>query len=571
MVKRRNFLTPLVVGILMVLNQILSYSVVNPDIAAQPHRYVLYWMLVVVTNVGPNLLVLYLAYFLEEKYNTVDRLKSVLGIFIFTQIVSVFVSILLIQKFSLNDILALIFPLSRGSFPLDSSLLLIFVLGPQINGYIKKLSKKNQNALLIFIMWFLMVMPLIFGKSLWGISSVADPIWLFGVFIIGCVLKNRELFQRFGVLKSLVCFVVVMSFVGLLLVVNPVHMSALNIQSRVLTGYNLISFTLAFLVGTLSYSVGRIIKNQFHDRLQHINNYLLSVILVFLYSPTTENLLNDRLKVPADISFIDLVGKVGKIFVFFLLLSMVMTTIVLVVKYLNTKKHFLTFSSVYEFKSLSNIKLYMCNIVLNNSKLIFTFITAYIFAILQFITARTVSAKISISLIKVIFDNSYAEIFLTALIIFAIFILIYMIINRFWYAYFLAVALVTFISISEILKLKLREEPILPADLKMISSAKEIINMINPVIIIFIIFFILILGVLSFVLQKHFDKIYHVKTIYQRAFVIMVILLTFSGGFFVNHKNSFSRIVLNAFNVNQLFLGSGYRSYFKWPHSSICE
>ncbi len=62
--------------LLLILNQILTYSVTPPNSGGQPMRYLLYWLMFLISSIGTNLIVLYLGFTSRQTKNSIKKIKQ---------------------------------------------------------------------------------------------------------------------------------------------------------------------------------------------------------------------------------------------------------------------------------------------------------------------------------------------------------------------------------------------------------------------------------------------------------------------------------------------------------------
>lgn len=104
-----------------------------------------------------------------------------------------------------------------------------------------------------------------------------------------------------------------------------------------------------------------------------------------------------------------------------------------------------------------------------------------------------------------------APIVLNVLIIMLFFLFVFVLTNRFWHSFILTVMLDLLITITNYLKISLREEPLLPADLKMLTGIKEILDMVNPFIILIGVIVVVLLAISSYLLERRTRQRYDLK------------------------------------------------------------
>lgn len=153
-----------------------------------------------------------------------------------------------------------------------------------------------------------------------------------------------------------------------------------------------------------------------------------------------------------------------------------------------------------------------------------------------------------------IFTQRQAPMILTIIIIMGFFFLLLLISNRFWYAFTATLIINLLLTISTVIKMEMREEPVFPSDLKMLTGLSELLSMVSPILLIVGGLILLLLLITSIIVQRRLQKQYSLKIHWKRRFIsIAVLLVCFSGVFFINHKNSPSFLLFNLFKVNKTF------------------
>ncbi|PWS24936.1 phosphoglycerol transferase [Enterococcus faecium] len=153
-----------------------------------------------------------------------------------------------------------------------------------------------------------------------------------------------------------------------------------------------------------------------------------------------------------------------------------------------------------------------------------------------------------------IFTQRQAPMILTIIIIMGFFFLLLLISNRFWYALTATLIINLLLTISTVIKMEMREEPVFPSDLKMLTGLSELLSMVSPILLIVGGLILLLLLITSIIVQRRLQKQYSLKIHWKRRFISIAVLLgCFSGVFFINHKNSPSFLLFNLFKVNKTF------------------
>ncbi|MFD1900875.1 hypothetical protein GQR36_14355 [Enterococcus termitis] len=152
-----------------------------------------------------------------------------------------------------------------------------------------------------------------------------------------------------------------------------------------------------------------------------------------------------------------------------------------------------------------------------------------------------------------LFASRQSTVILTTFIILAFFLLLLLLTNRFWYVFSFTLVIDLLLTVSTVIKYKLREEPVYPSDLKMLNGLSELLAMVSPVIIISGIVIVLFLTISSIIIQRKLQHRYALKFNWKKITGIAILTVMLSGVFFINHKNSPSYLLFNLFRVNKTF------------------
>ncbi len=166
-------------------------------------------------------------------------------------------------------------------------------------------------------------------------------------------------------------------------------------------------------------------------------------------------------------------------------------------------------------------------------RLFYSALFFYLFTIMQMLLIADYGSKdAALRSIFTVVINRQAPVFLNVIVIMTFLMLVILLINRFWYAFAFTLVIDLVLTIATVLKIKYRLEPILPADLAFLNSISEILDMLNPVILIISVIGLVLVGIYSWILQKRLERTYHLKiNIKKRVLGIVSILVFFSGSF----------------------------------------
>lgn len=124
-----------------------------------------------------------------------------------------------------------------------------------------------------------------------------------------------------------------------------------------------------------------------------------------------------------------------------------------------------------------------------------------------------------------IFTQRQAPMILTIIIIMGFFFLLLLISNRFWYALTATLIINLLLTISTVIKMEMREEPVFPSDLKMLTGLSELLSMVSPVLLIVGGLILLLLLITSIIVQRRLQKQYSLKIHWKRRFISIAVLL----------------------------------------------
>ncbi len=145
-------------------------------------------------------------------------------------------------------------------------------------------------------------------------------------------------------------------------------------------------------------------------------------------------------------------------------------------------------------------------------RLFYSALFFYLFTIMQMLLIADYGSKdAALRSIFTVVINRQAPVFLNVIVIMTFLMLVILLINRFWYAFAFTLVIDLVLTIATVLKIKYRLEPILPADLAFLNSISEILDMLNPVILIISVIGLVLVGIYSWILQKRLERTYHLK------------------------------------------------------------
>ncbi|WP_137598144.1 hypothetical protein [Paucilactobacillus kaifaensis] len=279
-------LVPIIAIVLMNINQILVHSVTPPDSGGQPTRYLIYWLLFLVSSVGTNLIVLYLGYTSRQTVKPITKLSKIYFYLVSIGLIGILFSIIISNSFASQDLWLLLFPISHNDFQLASSILIWYVFGPMISRYVHTLSKITLNSITLLVFWFFLIMPFLFGKQLWGIESGSSFIWVGVLFLFGVLLNEINILSKMHIKSTILTIVFVLIVLLLFLKVSPLSGQAVDLRNRLFSNYSLPLFVFTILIFNLcnNITVIKSSKKRF-KKLFSINWLFLTIFFSFTCQP----------------------------------------------------------------------------------------------------------------------------------------------------------------------------------------------------------------------------------------------------------------------------------------------
>jgi phosphoglycerol transferase MdoB-like AlkP superfamily enzyme len=538
---KKQPLIPLFAGILILLHDVLLKSVTPPAFAGGSSRYLLYWLLVLVSSVGTNLLVLYVGYHMRVTDKPVRRLAQA-GFYLVTLgLISVIWSSLAFGSFSARDFWIPWRPISTNQFPFATSLMIWYLLGPLLLELIQKLSQKQRFGLSFCLIWFGLILPFVFNQPLWGINSSYNFVWVGILFLLGQLLACGQLnwIKRLKITMPVMIVCLLLSL--LVMRLNPITQPAADLTGRFSANYqlDLAVFSLA-LFGCLLSLLHRVRLQWAWPNWFAFLAYSVSCLSLVNYHLGKEFHLGTH---PRNINWF------GWIFIGAVSLIITVGVVTLLIGWLAQHTFLKRWIQYFTIDSILELPQFLKRLLQENWHVLVVVSVGFALTFIQFLVINLSTKALTWSLIQTIFGPLTNQLLLNIFIFIVIFLLFFSLVNRFWPALMFTSGLSLLIAISEYLKISLREEPILPTDLTALSAIHDIANMISPIIIVVAVVVLMILVVMSIVLQRHLGGMYPRHYWKLRVVTIIVSALFLGSMYWGNHANTFANIIFKAFNI----------------------
>ncbi|GGC90427.1 sulfatase [Enterococcus wangshanyuanii] len=408
----------------------------------------------------------------------------------------------------------------------------------------------------MLISFLFVVLPTLFSKDLWGFQEGKSILWVLYLVLLGYFLQRMQVLQkvRFPLMHLMVSASLLVSTIFIMAIVSLQMRNDVSTATRFCVPFSLFAmyYTLSLFISLESRKFLRWTVSTDTIAATLVSNQLAINIPLVPYIISTYY----RKAYP------DSGGQWLKSMMLYIGLWFGASLALAIGNILIQKTKIFTFVArkltVGSLADLKNMFLKVVQWFKYKRRLIFTALFFYIFTIIQMflISEKQLSISVSdtVNAYGFILLKRQAPIFLNVLIIMMFFIFLLIITNKFWHSFILTLVIDLVITISNYLKIALREEPVLPSDLKLLTGINEIIDMVNPIIIFVGIAVIVLLAISSYILERRAKRLYNLKISWKkRGIELTVILLFFSSLFFVNHKNSPSYLFFNLFRVNRYF------------------
>lgn len=557
--KRFNLSLLLTSSMFFILQRVLvSITDVPAYNTLDAHRYLLYHALLMIVSAGVNLIPLYIGFHWSE-WQDKKPLKY-MGQFFFTYLWVVLAGLITIlwltRAIDIRDIWRTIFPFSENYFTYASSVILSILTGYYLFHYLDQQSDAFVKKVLISTSLLFVGAPTLFGKDIFLYNSGKGFIWVLFVTLIGYMMHRfySQVKIKHSFLLLSISVIVLVLLMLMMIDVSQILWENTSTANRFNTSYSLFGFAYSILLFYwLEAKVNTVFK--LRTSFQTFTNIAIATQLLVNHSMVVYYMKTNYM-----VDFVSTANKkwLLNIGYLFLIYAIVLLLLVLLLGLLQRLAFYTRWQSVFIFNSLEDLwaKVLKCSAFLRrNRRYVLTFVAFYLITFVQITLLHNGSGWYgTYRKALLVFVSFQSTIILTVLIMYAFFLLLFFIFNRFWPAILVPVLIDLVLTVANLIKIPLRQEPVLPADIKALSAFSELSSMVSPVVLIGGGIAIVLLIISTFWLQHQWNfKLRTSRTWKSRLVGVMVILTMFSGVFFVNHKDSPSYIVFNTFKVYKFF------------------
>ncbi len=553
--KKYPIVTPIMACIFIIVQRVLFSGTAIPQYDQNGTRFYLYSVALGLVAVGGNLLALYMGYHGKKSVGTKPLAKF--ANFYLLYVFGTLVLNLSLASFSLNirDYWTILFPISQNIFPFATAYLLLFLLSPYLYEYLDRLKNEQIKWTMSLLTFFLIALPTFFGKDIWGMASGNSILLLIYFYLVGYAIYRFNFLPRYHLKFIQVAFGIVI-LASLVLLMTHISLF-LNKGTSTATRFN-VPWSLFSVYYSISLFIFLENVNKRFSLLRLNFNVLstsLLVVQILVNWPIVTRLVSEK--------FVQTEVKSGTVWakqiiyltIAYLIVALLSSCVVLLLQKIPLYRKIEQNLRVENFSQLKLKLSKLWNWVCAYRRLFYSALFFYLFTIMQMLLIADYGSKdAALRSIFTVVINRQAPVFLNVIVIMTFLMLVILLINRFWYAFAFTLVIDLVLTIATVLKIKYRLEPILPADLAFLNSISEILDMLNPVILIISVIGLVLVGIYSWILQKRLERTYHLKiNIKKRVLGIVSILVFFSGVFFVNHQNSLPNLVFKLFRIDSQF------------------
>ncbi|WP_249921868.1 hypothetical protein A5821_002107 [Enterococcus sp. 7F3_DIV0205] len=555
-----DYLTILIACLLMIVQRVLLSATTIPEYATNPGRFYLYSFMKVATVAGLGLVPLYMGY----HYQKIVRKKIfsyLSGFFLLYVVIALTSNVFFyVQSSTLNlrDYWIILFPISQNYFTYAVSCVLLLCSIPTLVNWLLSFSTELLKKIIFGLTIGFVILPTLFSKDLWGFHDGKSIVWIFYLFLVGFAFKQLEFDKKFKFKFLHVCISLGLLF-GLILLMTQI---SLFVRGDASTANRFsVPFSLFSMYYTLSlFAFSESISQKLGVK---VTGSLIAVNLIVTQILTNWALTTYRITTFEKKSFPDS-GKNWLLDIFqfiglYLISAIILTVVCLLLQksapFKKLNRYLIVDSPAQFYQKIRSVLswIYKRRAIFNVG------IFFYFFTFLQiFLLEKKEGWAQTFQVFLKIFIQRQSILFLTTMIIMGFFLLLLLLTNRFWYVFTLILTVDLLLTVSSVIKVNLREEPVFPSDLKMLNSISELLSMVSPILIGIGIVLVLFLTVSSVVVQRKLQHQYSLRINWKRRVIwIGTLLILFSGVFFINHKKSPSYFLFNLFRVNKTFIDQG--------------
>lgn len=548
-------LAVIITAMFFIIERVLLTATTAPSYAEAPRRYFLFAGMKVLVAVAVNLLPLWLGYHwhLFKNRNPLARMAKY-WLFYFLSMLFTFVFFFFLRgTLTFRDLWIIFFPISQNYFGFGVSFILITLLSPYLFHQLEKLELVRVKQILIVTTILAVLLPTIFSKDLWGFLTGKGVLWQLYLVVVGFGLNRLKLLQkiRFLVPKLIGSMLVVVSLIFIMAQVSRSIRGDVSTAERFSVPYSLFAMVYSLYLFAFIERIQEKINLKMSS--SFLATYLISLVVITNNGLVTWS-VSEYYRLPLDTSLKKwLLGIITAFGIFFIVITL-WSIVLNAVSHINLFKRLENRLKVESYQGLFERGQQFLTWLKSKKRVIWLGIFYYVLVVIQMGIMVLVTSGYPKEVFLENLLTRQPALLLNVAIMMAFMLLLFLITNRFWYAATFATMFYVVLTISSYLKILLRQEPILPGDLTMLTSINEIVTLVQPTLLIVGAIIMVILAVSAWLLQRRAQKMYAQKISYKKRLLgIGVILFLFSGVFFINHQNSPANLLFRLLRIDNQF------------------
>lgn len=548
-------LAVIVTAMFFIIERVLLTATTAPSYAEAPRRYFLFAAMKVLVAVAVNLLPLWLGYHwhLFKNRNPLARMAKYWLIYVLSMLFTFVFFFLLRGTLTFRDLWIIFFPISQNYFGFAVSFVLVALLSPYLFHQLEKLELVRMKQILVVTTILAVILPTIFSKDLWGFLAGKGILWQLYLVVVGFGLNRLKLLQKIRLLfpKLIGSMIVVVSLIFIMTQVSRSIRGDASTAERFSVPYSLFAMSYSLYLFAFIERIQEKINLKMSS--SFLATYLISLVVITNNGLVTWS-VSEYYRLPLDPSLKKwLLGIVIAFCVFFIVIAF-WSIVINAVSHINLFKRLENRLKVESYQGLFERGQQFLNWLKSKKRVIWLGIFYYVLVVIQMGIMVLVTSGYPKEVFLENLLTRQPALLLNVAIMMAFMLLLFFITNRFWYAATFATMVYVVLTISSYLKILLRQEPILPGDLTMLTGINEIVTLVQPTLLIVGAIIMVILAVSAWLLQRRAQKIYAQKISYKKRLLgIGVLLFLFSGVFFINHQNSPANLLFRLLRIDNQF------------------
>lgn len=548
-------LVPVLAGMLFIFERVLLSATTAPTYGESPRRYIVFMTMRAISMLGVSLLPLWLGYHrkLFQKITPSEKLGKLWIVYVI-QMLLIFIFFYAVKgSLNIRNLLFIFFPISKNYFSFSVGFIITFLLAPKILSILDQQSDKRVKQTISLLTLAAVVVPTIFANDVWNFNYGKSFLWQIFLFCIGYSLYRFKILDKkyLWIIQFIISLLAIIGAIFMMTRVSMMIRGNVSTAGRFSLPYTISGFYLCLTTFIILEKIQQKIKWSLLPR--YLMIYLVS-LQVIVNSGHVIGSLTSYYREPMVASLKVWLIKIAEFSLIMFGFVSASAIIIIIVTRIPFFRHLSEKMAIRDSDDFFRKFEQLGRWLKQNKRLFITIGFFYLLMVIQMFVVVLATSKAPKHIFLENMIECQPQLWLNVGIMMMILVFVFLLINRFWYAVTFTVVFYILLTISSYLKLVLRQEPVLPADMVMLTSIGEIVGMVQPTLIILGIIAIVILAIAAWLLQRHTRQKYNLKLGYKKRIIgIFVILVMSSGVFFINHRNTPPNLLFRLFNVNNLF------------------